>query len=123
MTTDDGAGDDAYWRRPDPDAPGGVSGPPRASGPGIPDESTGPDGSAGAGPVGYSGPPVGSPPPPSWRPPVVVNPAPPGTLPPQDLAALDGAERNARTVTYGVGMIAAAVMIILTCLLCSRLVF
>ncbi|MFV2012168.1 MULTISPECIES: translation initiation factor 2 [unclassified Micromonospora] len=106
MTTDDGAGDDAYWRRPDPDAPAG-----------------GPGSSAGAGPVGYSGPPVGSPPPPGWRPPVVVNPAPPGTLPPQDLAALDGAERNARTVTYGVGMIAAAVMIILTCLLCSRLVF
>ncbi|WP_233606519.1 translation initiation factor 2 [Micromonospora sp. Llam0] len=114
MTTDDGAGD-AYWQRPDPDTPGG--GPDGSGG--------GPDGkSGGAGPGGgYSGPPVGAPPPPGWRPPVVVNPAPPGTLPPQDLAALDGEERNARTVTYGVGMIAAAVMIILTCLLCSRLVF
>ncbi|MFV2017595.1 translation initiation factor 2 [Micromonospora sp. LOL_023] len=112
MTTDDGGADDLYWRRPDPATPepdGGRAGP-EFAGPGR------------AGPS-YTGPPVGTPPPPGWRPPLVVNPAPPGSLPPQDLAAVDGEERNARTVTYGVGMIAAAIMIILTCLLCSRVLF
>ena len=71
----------------------------------------------------YPGPPVTMPPPPGWRPPVVVNPAAPGSLPPQDHAAVETEERNARTVTYGIGMIAAAVMVILTCLLCARLLF
>ncbi|WJK40855.1 translation initiation factor 2 [Solwaraspora sp. WMMA2056] len=112
MTTDDGPAPDAYWRRPDPssDGPADDAGPGRGAppAPAVPP---------------YPGPPVGAPPPPGWRPPLVVNPAPPGALPPQDTAAVDSAERSARTVTYGVGMIAAAVMIILTCLLCSRLIF
>jgi hypothetical protein len=36
---------------------------------------------------------------------------------------LDAGERSARTLTLGVGMIAGAVVLILTCLLCSRLLF
>jgi hypothetical protein len=44
-------------------------------------------------------------------------------LPAQDLDDLDEAERSARTITYGVGMIAGAIMLVLLCLLCSRVLF
>jgi hypothetical protein len=44
-------------------------------------------------------------------------------LPAQDHPRLDAEERGARTLTYGVGMIAAAVLIVVICLLCSRIIF
>jgi hypothetical protein len=44
-------------------------------------------------------------------------------LPAQDIEAVEAAESSARTITYGVGMLAAAVMIVLICLFCSRLLF
>jgi hypothetical protein len=62
-------------------------------------------------------------PPPEWRPTVHVQPPPPRTLPPQDLPALDAAESNARTLTYGIGMVSGAVVLVLMCLLCSRALF
>lgn len=51
---------------------------------------------------------------------MVVQPSPARELPAQDLAGLDAAERGARTLTFGVGMIAGAVCLVLVCLLCSR---
>ncbi|MFY1634338.1 hypothetical protein ACN27F_13845 [Solwaraspora sp. WMMB335] len=133
MTNDDGragdAGDtgDEYWQRPSPQATGDEFGAGHGHGHrhGTGRRDAGQDhAAAGADPAsGYCGPPVGTPPPPGWRPPLVVNPAPPRSLPAQDAAALDEAERGARTVTYGVGMIVGAVMIVLVCLLCSRLLF
>ncbi|RQX59967.1 hypothetical protein DLJ57_00265, partial [Micromonospora chalcea] len=63
------------------------------------------------------------PPPPGWRPPVHVQPAPPRRLPPQDMAAMDQAEQRAQRLTYGVGAVVAVVLVLLTCLLCSRLLF
>jgi hypothetical protein len=44
-------------------------------------------------------------------------------MPEQDPVALDEAESSARTVTYGVGLVAAAILVIVMCLLCSRLLF
>jgi hypothetical protein len=44
-------------------------------------------------------------------------------MPAQDADALDEAEGSARTLTYGVGMVAGAIVLILMCLLCSRLLF
>ncbi|MFJ1538074.1 hypothetical protein ACIODS_05975 [Micromonospora chalcea] len=72
---------------------------------------------------GYAGPPPSTPPPPGWRPPVHVQPAPPRRLPPQDMAAMDQAEQRAQRLTYGVGAVVAVVLVLLTCLLCSRLLF
>jgi hypothetical protein len=37
--------------------------------------------------------------------------------------ALEEAERSARTLTYGVGLIAGAVLMVVVFLLCSRVVF
>jgi hypothetical protein len=54
---------------------------------------------------------------------VHVQPPPPGRLPPQDLPALDAAEGSARTLTYGIGMLTTAVLLVVMCLLCSRLLF
>jgi hypothetical protein len=71
----------------------------------------------------YSGPPRTSPPPPGWRPPVVAQPPTPRELPAQNIARLDEAEGSARTVTYGVGMVAGAIALILMCLLCARVIF
>ena len=44
-------------------------------------------------------------------------------MPPQNLDALDEAEGSARTVTYGIGLVAAAIAVILMCLLCARILF
>lgn len=74
-------------------------------------------------PTPYSGPPPSTAPPLGWRPPVHLQPAPPRPLPPQDLPRLDADEGSARTLTYGVGMIAGAVLLIVVCLLCSRIIF
>jgi hypothetical protein len=98
--------DDAYWQRPDP----------RDASP--PQPATPPE------PVPkYPGPPRADPPPGNWHPPVVPQPPPPRSLPPQDMAALDEEERGARTVTYGVGLVAAAIAVILVLLLCTRALF
>ena len=44
-------------------------------------------------------------------------------MPIQDNVALDEAEGSARTVTYGIGLVAGAVALIVVCLLCARIVF
>ncbi len=98
--------DDAYWQRPDPDRE-----PPRPVAPAPPPGPT------------YAGPPRTSPPPRGWRPPVVPQPPPPRELPAQNIGRLDEAEGSARTVTYGVGMVAAAIGLILMFLLCARVIF
>lgn len=69
----------------------------------------------------YTGPPPTVPPPPGWQPPVEVEPPPPRALPPQDHSELDAAEQGARTLTYGIGMVAGAVVLIMICALCSRI--
>lgn len=71
----------------------------------------------------YEGPPPTQPPPAGWRPPVHMQPLPPRELAPQNLDAIDTAEKEARTVTYGIGLVAGAVFLVLTCLLCSRVLF
>jgi hypothetical protein len=48
---------------------------------------------------------------------------PPRSLPAQDEEALNEAEGSARTLTYGIGMVAGAVLLIVMGLLCSRLIF
>jgi hypothetical protein len=73
--------------------------------------------------TGYAGPPRSDPPAPGWRPPTIAHPPPPRTMPGQDIDALEEAEGSARTVTYGVGLVAGAVGIILVCLLCARVFF
>lgn len=99
--------DDAYWQRPDP-------------GSATPAPPARPDPAPGS---GYGGPPTAPPPPASWRPPTFAQPPPPRSLPPQDMDALDEAEGSARTVTYGVGLVAGAIAVILICLLCARAIF
>lgn len=71
----------------------------------------------------YAGPPPTVPPPPGWRPPLEIQPPPPRELPPQDHEELDAAEQSARTITYGVGMVAGAILLIVICALCSRILF
>lgn len=71
--------------------------------------------------VGYAGPPPTTPPPPGWRPPVVIEPAPPRELPPQDHAALDAAERAARRFTGAFAFAAGVVALFVACLLAGRL--
>ena len=71
----------------------------------------------------YSGPPPTQPPPPGWRPPIHVAPPPPRRLAEQDVPTIEAREREARTVTYGVGLVAGAIFLVVTCLLCSRVVF
>ncbi|MEV1287175.1 translation initiation factor 2 [Micromonospora sp. NPDC049679] len=106
MTTrSDEPTDDRFWRRPDgPDAPPGPPAPPR-------DDHS------------YAGPPPSAPPPPGWRPPVVMQPPPPRQLPAQDETAVEADEQSARTLTYGVGLVAGAVLLVVVCLLCSRVLF
>jgi hypothetical protein len=101
--------DDAFWRRPEQQDPTGPD-----AGPATPVQPT---------PPPYAGPPPGAPPPPGWRPPLVQQPPAPRSLPEQDVVALDEAEGSARTVTYGIGMVAGAILLIVMCLLCSRLLF
>lgn len=129
MTTRSDEPDDEFWRRP--------SGPPGES-PTSPHRAAPHDTSAGhpttaaerptaqpghPTPPPYPGPPPTAAPPPGWRPPVHVQPPPPRQLPPQDLSRLDADERSARTLTYGVGIIAAAVFLVVICLVCSRFLF
>jgi hypothetical protein len=44
-------------------------------------------------------------------------------MPAQDLPGLDQAERQVRTLTYGIAMIAGAIMIVLMLVLCGRALF
>lgn len=37
--------------------------------------------------------------------------------------ALDEAEGSAKTVTYGIGLVVAAIAVILMCLLCARVIY
>lgn len=104
-----GVPDDAYWQRPDPAS--ATLPPPPAPAPKPPPGS------------GYQGPPATTPPPAGWRPPTFAQPPAPRALPPQDMDALDDAEGSARTVTYGVGLVAGAIAVILICLLCARAIF
>jgi hypothetical protein len=97
--------DDTQWRRP----PEGESAPPPA-------RHVSP-------PAAYTGPPPTIAPPLGWRPPVVVRTPPPRAMPPQDLPRLDEAEQQARTITYGVAMVAGAIMILLMLVLCGRALF
>jgi hypothetical protein len=96
--------DDAFWQRPEAARPE-PSAPPS-------------DGSS-----AYPGPPHADPPPPDWRPTIVPQPPPPRMMPAQDMDALDEEEGSARTVTYGIGLVAAAIAVILMCLLCARVLF
>jgi hypothetical protein len=52
-----------------------------------------------------------------------VQPPPPRELPVQDLNVLDVQEREARTITYGVGMVAGAVLLVVLLILCGRVLF
>ncbi|MGW3792939.1 hypothetical protein ACWD8I_17500 [Micromonospora arida] len=121
MTTPSGgSAPDDYWRRPDTgdDAVGTTSendGPPPAG-------QTGPAPTGGTS-SGYAGPPPSVPPPAGWRPPVHLQPAAPRQLPPQDMAGLDAAEQRSQRVTYGFGAAAGVVLLVLLCLLCSRVIF
>lgn len=99
--------DDAGWRRPAADQPS-LSPPQRPA----PEPEP-----------GYTGPPRAAPPPPAWRPPLVVQAPAPRPMPGQDLARLDAAEQQARTLTYGIAMIAGAIMIVLMLVLCGRALF
>jgi hypothetical protein len=44
-------------------------------------------------------------------------------MPEQDMDALDEAEGSAKTVTYGIGLVAAAIAVILMCLRCARVIY
>ncbi len=92
--------EDAYWRRPAEDEPTHPAGPTRES-------------------VGYEGPPRPAQPPPYWSTPVVQQPPAARELPPQDHERLDAQEQAARTVTYGVAMLAGAVAFILLLVICA----
>jgi hypothetical protein len=98
------------WSRPAQPDPGSGAGQPGGTGQGR---------AAG----GYAGPPPTTPPPAGWRPPVHVQVPPPRRLPPQDMTAMDNAEQQSQRLTYGVGAVAGIVLVILICLLCSRVLF
>jgi hypothetical protein len=71
----------------------------------------------------YAGPPRATPPPADWRPRTLIEVPPPRVLPEQNLSALDAEEKSARTTTYGVGMIAGAVLLVVLFVLCGRALF
>ncbi len=52
----------------------------------------------------------------------MVQPAAPRQLPAQDPATVDAAERSARTTTYGVGILAGAIVLILMFVVCARVI-
>ncbi|WP_458351567.1 hypothetical protein [Micromonospora schwarzwaldensis] len=52
-----------------------------------------------------------------------VQTPPPRQLPPQDMAAMDRSEQRAQQLTYGIGAVVGVVLVLLMCLLCSRLLF
>ena len=76
-----------------------------------------------AGQPGYQGPPPTTAPPADWRPPQVYQPAPPRRLPDQNHAAIDDDEARARTLTRGLAMVAGALLLVVACSLCGRILF
>jgi hypothetical protein len=44
-------------------------------------------------------------------------------MPAQNMDAINDEEGSARTVTFGVGLVAGAIGLILMCLLCARAIF
>jgi hypothetical protein len=72
---------------------------------------------------GYQGPPRSTAPPAGWRPPAVYQPAPPRRLPDQDHATIDDEEARARTLTRGLAMVAGALLLVVMCALCGRILF
>jgi hypothetical protein len=102
--------DDEFWRRPGPGAAGSSawSDPGTANAPATP----------GSAPQSYTGPP------PTVRPTVgvgwgpVIRPYdPPRPLPPQDHAAMDVEDDQARSVTTGVGILTLVILLLLLVLL------
>jgi hypothetical protein len=71
----------------------------------------------------YAGPPRSEAPDATWRPPTMIQVPRARELPSQDDAAIDAQERQARTVTYGVGMITGAVALIMLIILCGHVLF
>jgi hypothetical protein len=110
--------DEAYWRRPSDGGSVPPPGSPTASGqpPTAPGQPEYPG-------LRYPGPPVTVPPPSGWRPEQVVEPPPPGRLPAQDHGAIDDQEAKARTLTRGLGLLVGAILLILLCALCGRVLF
>jgi hypothetical protein len=51
---------------------------------------------------------------------MLVQVPPPRQLPAQDLTALDTEEQQTRTITYGVGMVAGAILLVVLFVLCGR---
>jgi hypothetical protein len=95
--------DEQLWRRPTDEPPSGsVQRKPAAS---------------------YTGPPPTISAGPNWRPRTLIRVPSARTLPPQDDTVLDEQERSARTVSYGVGMVAGAIALIVLIVLCGRVVF
>jgi len=80
-------------------------------------------GSATYGGGAYHGPPPTTPPPSDWRPPHIVEPAPPRRLPAQDHIRIDDEEARARILTRGIGIVVGAILIVVLCALCGREVF
>jgi hypothetical protein len=64
-----------------------------------------------------------NPPAPDWRPQTVVQVPPPRELPVQNTAAIDDEEKQARTLTYGIGMVAGAVLLVVLFVVCGRVLF
>jgi hypothetical protein len=96
---------DEQWRRPTSYGPAGEAPSTAPTGPSQPP---------------YTGPPPTSAPPAGWRPPTVLQPAQPRSLPPQDVPGIEAAEQRGRTVTYGVGLLAASVLLVVLFVLCGR---
>jgi hypothetical protein len=95
--------DEQLWRRP-------AGEPPSVSAPTEPAAT-------------YTGPPPMISAGPHWRPRTLIQVPSARALPPQDDAVLDEQERSARTVTYGVGMVAGAIALIVLIVLCGRVIF
>jgi hypothetical protein len=99
---------DEYWRRPSADTPSLA--PPPAP---VVQPASG----------SYSGAPRNVPPPHGWRPPTVIQPAPPRVLPKQDLERLDREEQAATILTKGIGIFVGAVLVALLLIFCGGLIF
>ncbi|MBA3489941.1 MAG: translation initiation factor 2 [Longispora sp.] len=70
---------------------------------------------------GYAGPPQSAPPGPDWQPPSLVNVSAPRVLPEQDHEKIDQDELTARSVTFGIGMLSVAAIVILLAVVFLRL--
>ncbi|HKE65086.1 MAG TPA: translation initiation factor 2 [Micromonosporaceae bacterium] len=71
----------------------------------------------------YTGPPRSEAPDATWRPPTFIEVPPARELPHQDDVVIDAQEQQARTVTYGVGLVTGAVALIVLLILCGRVLF